>query len=301
MRVACVDIGSNTTRLLVADCADGRLTELHQVRSFTEIGRAVSATGEIGTAKLAEVVAVVDEQVSIALAQGAAAVRIIATAAVRDAGDGTALAAAVTKRTGRAVEILSPEREARLAFTGAAGCAAGTEHAIDDGALGVVDVGGGSSELVVGRPPDRIAWWTSLPVGSSVLTDSCLLSDPPREPELRAARQSVDAALAGLEPPKPARAVAVGGSATSLARIAGRSLSRSALDGALSLLTASPADAVAARFTIDPKRARLLPAGLLILGASAELLGAPLAVGLGGIREGALLEIVALGREEDLV
>jgi len=299
VRAACVDIGSNTTRLLVGDCADGRVTGRHQLRAFTQIGRAVAATGEIGTAKLAEVVAVVDEQVSVARAWGASTVRIIATAAVRDATDGEVLAGRVQDVTGHHVEILSAEREARLAFTGAAGCEVPGEEGTDDLELGVVDVGGGSSELVVGCPPDRIAWWTSIPIGSSTLTESYLRSDPPRERELRAARAWVQDALSGLEPPRPDRAVAVGGSATSLATIAGRSLSHTAMEDALALLSASPAAAVAARFAIDPERARLLPAGLLILGASAGVLGAVLAVGLGGIREGVLLETAARHGEED--
>jgi exopolyphosphatase/guanosine-5'-triphosphate,3'-diphosphate pyrophosphatase len=161
------------------------------------------------------------------------------------------------------------------------------------GELGVIDVGGGSSEIVIGRAPDRISWWSSLPVGSGVLTEDRLPSDPPTVAELAAARADVERALAGRRPPRPAVAVAVGGSATSLSRVAGPVLDAAALERALSALACEPSGAVAARFAIDPMRARLLPAGLLILEAGARLLGATVTVGRGGIREGVLLEALA--------
>lgn len=289
MRAACIDIGSNTTRLLVADLAAGGLVQVHQERSFTRIGREVARAGEIGAAKRAEVLAVVEGQIAAARELGAAEVRVVATAAVRDAGDGAVLTASIESVTARPVEILSCEREARLAFAGAAGMLPEGDRAV----LGVVDVGGGSCELAVGEPPAAVRWWASLALGSGSLTESCLGSDPPTVTQLEAASARVAGALAGLKPPPTPRAVAVGGSATSLARVAGPLLSASSLERALALLTGAPAAAIAGRFEIDPARARLLPAGLLILRAAARLLGVPLEVAAGGIREGVLLEVAA--------
>ena len=158
--------------------------------------------------------------------------------------------------------------------------------------LGVVDVGGGSSEVVVGAAPDQVGWWASVPIGSGALTDHCLHSDPPGPAELESARHEVAAALAGLAPPCPEVAVAVGGSATSLGRVAGPVLDTRSLERALTVLTAESAAAVAERFLIDAQRARLLPAGLLILQGASRLLEATIQVGRGGIREGVLLEAV---------
>ena len=289
VRIACIDIGSNTTRLLVADRVAAGLVEVHQDRAFTRLGRGLRPGGLITDEKIGEVVAVVRGMVAVAHQHGAAELRSVATAAVRTAANGTALTDAVARTIGLRVRILSAEEEARLAFRGAAAMM----EAAPPGELGVIDVGGGSSEIVVGGPPDRISWWSSLPVGSGALTEDRLLSDPPTAAELAAARADVAQALAGRRPPRPAVAVAVGGSATSLGRVAGPVLDAAALDRSLGVLASAPSGAIAARFAIDPQRARLLPAGLLVLEASARLLGAAVTVGRGGIREGVLLEALA--------
>ena len=292
VRAACIDIGSNTTRLLVADYRDEALVEVYQERAFTRIGKGLAASGAIGSDKIEEVVAVVRGQIAVARAQGAGELRGVATAAIRTASNGAALVEAIAAGTGLKVEIVSGEDEARLAFRGAAAMLE-PETAASCRQLGVIDVGGGSSEVVVGSAPDRVGWWASVPIGSGALTDHCLHSDPPSPGELQSARHEVAAALAGLAPPCPEVAVAVGGSATSLGRVAGPVLDAGALERALIVLTAESATEVARRFLIDPQRARLLPAGLLILQGTSRLLEATIQVGRGGIREGVLLE--ALG------
>jgi exopolyphosphatase / guanosine-5'-triphosphate,3'-diphosphate pyrophosphatase len=289
VRAACIDIGSNTTRLLVAECVDGALLEVHQERAFTRIGQGLAARGVIGADKIEEVVAVVLGQVAVAREHGAQEIRGVATAAIRTAANGTALVQAIAAGTGLEVEIVSGEDEARLAFRGAAAmlepATAARCHR-----LGVIDVGGGSSEVVVGSAPDRVGWWASLPIGSGALTEHCLHTDPPSPEELQSARREVAAALAGLAPPSPEVVVAVGGSATSLGRLAGAVLDAAAFERALAVLAGASAGEVAERFLIDPQRARLLPAGLLILQGAAWLLQATIQVGRGGIREGVLLE-----------
>jgi exopolyphosphatase / guanosine-5'-triphosphate,3'-diphosphate pyrophosphatase len=286
---ACIDIGSNTTRLLVADRVGERLVEIHQERAFTLIGHGLAVSGVIAEEKIGEVVAVVRGQLATARRHGAEAVHGVATAAIRRAANGDELVQAIARGTGLKVEVLSGEKEARLAFVGSAAMLERTPTA----QLGVIDVGGGSSELVVGAIPDRVTWWASVDLGSGALTENCLRSDPPRPAELAAARGEIAVALAGLAPPRPGAAVAVGGSATSLSRLAGQVLDADALGRSLALLTSRPAATVAQSCEIDPLRARLLPAGMLILEAMAALLGAELTVGQGGIREGVLLE--ALG------
>lgn len=291
MRAACIDIGSNTTRLLVADRLGDRLQEVHQERAFTRIGRGLAAGAPIPGEKIDEVVAVVAAQLLIARDLGVAHVLGVATAAIRWAANGSELVEAIRAATGLEVDILSGEDEARLAFCGAAAML--DDEPVPPAQLGVLDVGGGSSEMVIGTVPGHIVWWASLQLGSSTLTDRCLPSDPPSAAQLAAARREVAAALQSLAPPRPSLTVAVGGSASSLARMAGSILDASALLHSLRVLASESSTSVARRSQIDPQRARLLPAGLLILEAMAQRLGTTIVVGRGGIREGVLLEAMA--------
>jgi exopolyphosphatase / guanosine-5'-triphosphate,3'-diphosphate pyrophosphatase len=286
VRRACIDIGSNTTRLLVADSDAGGLQTIHQERAFTRIGRGLAAGGSLAPAKVCEVVDVVRAQHATARALGAVEVKAFATAAIRRAGNGAALVQAIESQCGISLAILSGEEEARLAFLGAAQT---LDHS-PAGELGVVDVGGGSSELVVGTAPDRVRWAWSFPIGSGDLAEQCLRSDPPSASDLAAARAEVERVTHDLRAPHPAEAVAVGGSATSLRQLAGSRLDREAIIRSLRLLSTQPAADIATQFGIDLERVRLLPAGLLILQRASELFAAPLQIAYGGVREGLLLE-----------
>ena len=286
MRRACIDIGSNTTRLLVADCGVDGIAHVHQERVFTHIGRDRLPDGTISPETIAEVTAVVGDQLQRAQELGSGEVRAVATAAIRRAANGADLAAAVRDACGLEVRILTWEEEARLAFVGAARAFG---HA-PDGELGVVDVGGGSSELVVGSFPDKISWSASFALGSGDLARLYLESDPPSPAQLAAAFGKVQETLGELRVPRPAEAVAVGGSAASLSLMAGPILDAAAFARSLAELAAAPAREVARRFGLDIERVRLLPAGLLILQAASELFAAPLKVAGGGLREGVLLE-----------
>jgi exopolyphosphatase / guanosine-5'-triphosphate,3'-diphosphate pyrophosphatase len=286
VRRACIDIGSNTTRLLVADCDGDNLFEVHQDKAFTKIGHGLRRDGVIASAKIAEVVDVVGAQIETARELGAAEVHGVATAAIRRAGNGGALVEAIEQACGLRVEILSGVEEARLAFVGAARTLG---HA-PAGQLGVVDVGGGSSELVVGTVPATVTWCASFGVGSGELAEGCLRSDPPSSAELSEARAQVTRALEGIDVPHPVEAVAVGGSATSLRRLAGPKLDGDAFGRTLELLASERRTVLAERFGLDQERVRLLPAGLLILEAVSELFGTSLQIARGGVREGVLLE-----------
>lgn len=286
MRRACIDVGSNTTRLLVAECSGGRLVELHQERTFTHIGRGLREDPEIPLEKINRVATVVASQVQAAKRLGSVDIQGVATAAIRRAKNREDLLTGIQRASGLEVRILSEQDEARLAFVGAAGTLG---HA-PEGDLGVVDVGGGSSELIVGTTPDRVSWSISFGLGSGDLADECLRSDPPSASELQEARARVTSELGGLEVPHPVEAVAVGGNATSLRLLAGSHLDAAAFARSLSILAAGRASEVASRFGLHVERVRLLPAGLLILQAASELFGGPLGVGRGGVREGVLLE-----------
>jgi exopolyphosphatase/guanosine-5'-triphosphate,3'-diphosphate pyrophosphatase len=286
---ACVDIGSNTTRLLLAECRGGTLRELMTQRVFTRLGRSIRRGGTIPPEKLVEMTGVVEQQVRHARELGAERIAIVATAAVRQARNGAELTGAIEAATGVPAQVLTEEDEARLAFLGASR----TLGAPFEGTLGVVDVGGGSTEIAIGSMEGGVIWSQSFRVGSGFLADSYLTSDPPSAHELQAARAHASGVFEGLRTPPITRAVASGGSATSLRRMAGGELSHEALERAIRLLASAPADDIAERFELDPERVRLLPAGVLILEAVGDVLGQPLKIGHGGIREGVVLELAA--------
>jgi len=293
-RCACIDVGSNTTRLLVAMDDGPRLREVFSERAFTRLGSACAPDGEIAAGKVAEVAAVVGRQANIARQLGAGDIRVVATSAVREAPNGAELAAAIRHACGIELEVLCGEDEARLAFAGAVGMLAEPPP----GKLAVVDVGGGSTELVVGTSAGGVTWSVSLPVGSSVVTRTDLPTDPPSAAELARLRRKLARVFAAIEIPPPVRAYAVGGSATSLQRLVGGVLEREALARGLQALVTRPAEEIALRLGLHPERARLLPAGLLLLDAASRALGAPLQLAGGGLREGVVLEQLARLRAE---
>ena len=166
MVCACIDIGTNTTRVLVADVHDGRLTEVLQQRAFTRIGM----HPEIAPAKIAEVAKVVAEQVAFAHDAGAAGVRVVATAAIRTALNRDEFLSGMPVE----VEILDEDEEARMAFLGATQ----TLDSALEGTVAVVDVGGGSTEIAIGTVDHGVNWSASFLVGSVILRASRIKSPP---------------------------------------------------------------------------------------------------------------------------
>jgi exopolyphosphatase / guanosine-5'-triphosphate,3'-diphosphate pyrophosphatase len=287
LRCACIDIGSNTTRLLVAESRDGRLHEVLAQRAFTRLGSA--RRGPIPEAKVAEVADLVASQVRMARECGAESIRVVATAAIRQAPNREPFCEAIEAAAGLPVVVLSGDDEARLAFMGATR----TLQHVPLGEIGVVDVGGGSSELVVGTMSDGVAWSASFRVGSAFLADSYLRTDPPSVDELARVRAHVAGVFEGLDAPQPDVAYAVGGSATSLRRVVGAELNHTTLAHGLRVLGETTAEEVALRYELHPERVRVLPAGMLLLDEAARVMGCPLRIASGGLREGVVLEELA--------
>jgi exopolyphosphatase/guanosine-5'-triphosphate,3'-diphosphate pyrophosphatase len=285
---ACIDIGSNTTRLLVAEPGEGVLREAMAQRAFTRLGKGLRRDERIASEKVEEVAEVVATQVRLARELGADRLRAVATAAIRRAGNGAELCAAVRARAGVEVEILDGDEEARLAFVGATKTLG---HPVE-GDVVVADVGGGSSELALGSVAGGVRWSASFRIGSGYLADAYLRSDPPSIDELEAVRQHAAGAFEGVNVGPPSLAVAVGGSATSLRRLVGARLEHETLERGVRVLATMPVAEVARRFELEPERVRLLPAGILILEAISDRLGRPLQIGRGGLREGVILEMI---------
>jgi exopolyphosphatase/guanosine-5'-triphosphate,3'-diphosphate pyrophosphatase len=284
MNCACVDIGTNTTRLLVAERDGGRLREVVAVRRFLPL--APDERGAIPADAVAALAAIVAGHARVAQQHGVSDVRVVGTAAVRAASNRDELCAAVRSACGVHVEVLTGEQEAQLAFTGALATVASPPP----GAIGVIDIGGGSCELVTGTVADGVTWWRSVPIGSGTLAARHLRSDPPELAELAAARAEIDTALEEVDPPVTELVLVVGGSATTLAAASGGELEPASIARILAVLLAEPAAEAAKRLGLHVERVRLLPAGLLALEAAWGAFGqAPLQIARGGLREGVVM------------
>jgi exopolyphosphatase/guanosine-5'-triphosphate,3'-diphosphate pyrophosphatase len=288
MLCAAIDIGSNTTRVLVAEPQNGQLRTVMEQRAYTRIGKDAKRGGDITAEKVAEVAEVVATQVRLAEELGAEAIRTVATAAIRESTNRDDVAAEIGRVAGVSVDVLSDEEEGRLAFIGATKTLG---HPVD-GDIAVVDVGGGSSEIVSGTVAGGVSDIRSFKIGSGSLAEEHLVNDPPSASEIRSLRDAIGDFFEDVEVPQPDQAVAVGGSATSLRKLVGASLEYETLERAVRVLSGDPISDVARRFELDPRRVHILPAGVLLLEKLSELLGQPLQIGKGGLREGVILTLL---------
>ncbi|MGZ5348202.1 MAG: Ppx/GppA phosphatase family protein, partial [Solirubrobacterales bacterium] len=277
--------GSNTTRLLVAEPQQGQLRKLMEQRAYTRIGKGASKNGKITAEKIAEVAEVVTTQVRLAEEMGAELIKPVATAAIREAKNRDKIVKEISSEAGVEVEVLSEEEEGRYAFLGAT---KSLGHPVE-GTIAVVDVGGGSSEVIFGTAADGVKEVRSFQVGSGSLVEDLLEGDPPSASEIRRLRDRIDDFFSDVEFVRPDQAVAVGGSATSLRTLVGAVLEYETLERAVRVLSSDEIADVAKRFELDSRRVKLLPAGVLLLEKISELLGQPLQIGKGGLREGIIL------------
>jgi exopolyphosphatase/guanosine-5'-triphosphate,3'-diphosphate pyrophosphatase len=204
VRVAAVDLGTNSTRLLVADVEAGRVEELHRETRITRLGEGVGRDRRLLPVPIARVRNVLTDYRRIAEELGADRVLAVATSAVRDAENGEAFLGEIEWSYGFATQLLSGDEEARLMRRGVA-----TGRALEGDVL-LVDIGGGSTELVLD------GFHTSLDVGSVRLTERHLVSDPPTDDEVDAAAEAVEAALPDL---RARAAIGVAGTVTTLAAL----------------------------------------------------------------------------------
>ncbi len=237
MRVAVIDIGSNSTRLLVCDANDGELREVARSNRVTRLGEGVDRSGELAPSARERTLAAACEFAQRARELGAERIVAVATQAVREARNGPLFVAELASRCGIEARVLSGTDEARLTFIGAVCTQAPRTAAADQGAVAVIDVGGGSTEIAVGDAAGNFWAEVSLPLGVVRQTERHLRHDPPPAEELEALEREACAALAegvarlgaatleravsrGTDRPlEVARAIAVAGTATSLAAI----------------------------------------------------------------------------------
>jgi len=277
MRAAVVDIGTNSTRLLIADIgADGDVEERVRESTVTRLGEGVEASGRLGDAPQARVFAALERYTAEIRAQESDAIAAVMTSAVRDAANGAEFSTAVRERYGLDGRTLSGDEEAAFTFAGATAA----RPPGDPTELVVIDIGGGSTELVCGAG-GRLGFHVSTQIGVVRHTERHLHSDPPDSEEIAALAADVDAGVAAAVPEDvrsgTQAAIAVAGTATSCAaidlalepydttRVEGHVLSRAKLDRLLERLAALPLEQRRQVRGLHPDRAPTIVAGVVVL------------------------------------
>jgi exopolyphosphatase/guanosine-5'-triphosphate,3'-diphosphate pyrophosphatase len=267
---AVVDIGTNTTRLLVAEREDGEVVELERRTTITGLGQGVDATGRLADDamdRVAEAIAVYREVID---RLGAEQVVAVATSAMRDAENGPAFRDYLKERYGVDARTISGDEEARLTFLGA------TAGRNDDRETVVIDIGGGSTEYVVGQAGHDPSFHLSTQMGTVRHTERFLHSDPPTGDALQALAEDVRRTVPDVH---PEHAIAVAGTATSLAAIDGADevhgyrLGLATCERIAARLAAMPVDERRKVEGLHPDRAPTIVAGAVILTESIRSLG----------------------------
>ena len=274
MRVAAVDLGTNTTRLLVADVDDGRVEPIVRREAITRLGESVDRRRVLLPTAIARVRAVLVDYRRETEALGAERVLAVGTSAMREAENGEAFLGEIEWSYGFATRLLTGEEEAAWALDGVA---AGRK--LTPGTL-VVDIGGGSTELILGSGPEP-DFHASLQLGVVRHSERHVHADPPRTEELEALSDDIgttlDAELASRPGLRADRAIAVAGTPATLAAIElglegfdpdvveGHDLTLASVQQSCSRLSALPLEERAAVIGVDPARAPTIVAGVVIL------------------------------------
>jgi exopolyphosphatase/guanosine-5'-triphosphate,3'-diphosphate pyrophosphatase len=231
-RVAAVDCGTNSLRLLVADVdlARAELTDVVRRMEIVRLGQGVDRTGRLAPEALARAAGVLRDYADVIAATAARSVRMVATSATPDASNTAEFTRQVKEILGVAPEVLTGSEEAGLSFTGAT---AELAAARDDAPVLVADIGGGSTEFVLGTPGQPAAHAISVDIGCVRMTERHLAGDPPTTAELAAATADIDAGLDAVAESVPVRqARTLVGLAGSVATVAGIALGLPAYDAA---------------------------------------------------------------------
>jgi exopolyphosphatase/guanosine-5'-triphosphate,3'-diphosphate pyrophosphatase len=284
MRVAAADIGTNSTRLLVADVGrDGTVTEVERLLEITRLGEGVDAGGTLGDAPMRRVTDALERYSSRARALGAERFLAVATSAARDASNRAEFLDRVTA-SGFGVRLLSGEQEAATTFAGVCSRAPGEEAASADGTL-IIDVGGGSTELVLGAA-EGVAWSRSLQAGCVRMTERFLGEEVASNEAIAACAADVGELLEVVPDgvvDATQRAIAVAGTATTLAAIANGGYDPAVVHGAMlrrtlvrelqERLAGLPLARRREIPGLEEKRAPVIVAGIVVLGCVLDRFG----------------------------
>jgi exopolyphosphatase/guanosine-5'-triphosphate,3'-diphosphate pyrophosphatase len=284
-RHSVVDVGSNTIHLLVGEVDDGAVLPVTGEKVSARLGAGVEKTGRLDERRLTLATEAIKLFASIAAMNGAPSPEILATSAVRDAENGRELVDRVWEATGLKMRLISGEKEAALGFRGALSA---LRH---EGKVLVVDLGGGSAQLILGDARGGPEERASLPLGTNRTTERFVREDPPTDEELGSLREHTGRLLPAWDV-GGAKIVAVGGSARAILKITRDELTADRLWGLSSEAREHPSGVLAREHGLAPERARVLPAAITTLATVLEHFGKRvLTVARGGIREGTLLAL----------
>jgi exopolyphosphatase / guanosine-5'-triphosphate,3'-diphosphate pyrophosphatase len=285
VRVAIIDVGANTLRLLVAGPSGGRIVAVHEEREQLGLGKEVERYGHITAPKTARAAEVARAQTRKARRLGCERVEIVVTSPGRQAANGGEFAQALGQAAGVRARILSAEEEGALAWEGAV-------ETLDEvpETIAVCDVGGGSTQMVVGTRDAGPAWVRSIDLGSLRLSERLLADDPPGEEALRQARAEVRNAFETVAPPVAQLGLAAGGTARALGRFVG-TLSAESLEAAIAKLAGQERAKIGKRLGVSPQRAATLLAGTILFAEVQVRLGIPFETARAGVREGCALAL----------
>ena len=290
MRIGIIDIGSNTARLLVANVDGACVERLDEQRAHLGLGAAIEGTGGLPERKLSEAASLAAEYAERAAALDVDVLDVIVTAPGRQSRNGEELVHSLRAATGARVRVLSCDEEGGYAYEGAAAML-DREPKV----LAVCDIGGGSTEVVVGLRDLGPVFLRSFDIGSMRLT-SRFFDWRPTPAQVGAARDFVRRRLDDLDAPSPTAALATGGTAGALRKVAGRNLHAGLLESVIAELSSRPPSRIAAVYGLERSRARTILAGALILAEVQRRLDVPFEVARGGLREGAALALARVAQ-----
>ena len=286
--LAVIDVGSNTIHLLVGEVESGAVLPITGEKVSARLGAGVDETGSIEKARIPLAADAISLFAQLAALNGAPQPAVLATSAVRDSKNGRVLVEKVLEKTGLEMRLISGDEEGLLGFRGAVS-ALGPDFSWDTLAL-VVDLGGGSAQLILGDAANGPQKRVSLPLGSNRTTERFVHHDPPEAGELDQLREAVLEMLPDWELPEHAPVVAIGGSARATLRLTKEELTVESLGDIVKEISAKLSAVLAREEGFAPERARVMPAAITTLAAILEHFGgARLTVARGGIREGAIL------------
>ena len=292
-RHSVIDVGSNTIHLLVGEVDGGEVLPVTGEKVSARLGAGVERKRRIEPGRLELAAEAISLFAKIAALNGVAEPTVLATSAVRDAENGLELTERVREITGLKMRLISGEEEAALGFRGAVS-AVGTSW---EGPALVVDLGGGSAQLIVGEASSGPLMQVSLPLGSNRTTERFAENDPPKKKELRALDEHVREMMPGWGLSQRVSVVAVGGSARAMLKITQDSLTVERMRRLALEISDRPSAVLAREHGLAPERARVLPAAITTLAAILEHFDRDrLTVARGGLREGTLLTL-AEGKE----
>lgn len=273
----------------MAEGSGSAITPVREERALLALGEEIERHRRISELKLREAAERACSYAGTARQLGCRSIEVIVTAPGRQSENADELIRALERATGLPVRVLSAESEGRLAYEGAVAQAGDLPPRV-----AVCDVGGGSTELVVGSTATGPEICSSFEIGSLRLAGRFLEDDPPSKKAVAAARREAARRLDSLRLPPADAALATGGSARSLRRLTGRRrLAEEELAAAVRAIRRKTSSQLADELGLDPVRARTLLAGALILAEVQRRLGLPLEVARGGLREGAANALLA--------